>query len=271
MIKNLVLMVFAVTVFHFTVFPQDGLSLILLKGEATMKTKNNNPLALVKALKVALPQNTVVSLSAGASALVFNTEKRIEIGGAEPVSLTTDAITTQLQNVKTNSATVKFFKFLNKMYTDKISRDESAGSTVGAAPRGVKELEFTYSPDDSSIIISDTVRLSWRSDRYYRLIQNLLVVNTSRRDTIFNVDPALSAIFLSNLKEGEYHWSSMIKKNDGIILEMNNIFYVPSESERNTLKNDLKQFRELISSYTIDTRTWLMDEYIKQNKIYFSR
>jgi hypothetical protein len=271
MIKNLVLIVLAFTVFHLTLFPQDGLSLILVKGEGSLATQtNSNPVALVKALKVSFPQKSVVSLSAGARALVFNTEKRMEIGGDKAVSLTTDAITMQLKNVKTSSATVKFFEFLNKMNTDKRTRDESAGSTGGAASRGVKEMEFTYSPDDSSVIISDTVRLSWSSDGYYRLIKNLLVINTSRGDTVFNVDPALSTIFLCNLKEGEYHWSTRIKtKDEGITLEMNNIFYVPSESERKGLKEDMKQFRKLISSFTVDTRTWLMDEYMKQNKLYY--
>lgn len=272
MIKKLVLMVLVITVIHCAVFSQDGCFIILVKGEASLTTKNNNdPVALVKGLKVSLPQKSAVSLSAGARALVFNTDKRIEIGGVEAVSLTTDAITTQLKNAKTSSATAKFLEYLNKMYNDKRSRDESAGSTAGAASRGVKELEFTYSPDDSSTIISDTVRLSWSPDGYYRLIENLLVVNTSRGDTVFNVDPALSTIFLCKLKEGTYHWSTRIETKDKIILEMNNIFYVPSESERNGLKEDLKQFRELISSFTVDTRTWLMDEYMKQNKIYYYR
>ena len=269
MIKNSVLMVLVITVLHITVFSQDGLFLILVKGEASLTTKNNsNPVVLVKGLKVSLPQKSVVSLSAGAHALVFNTDKSIEIGGDKAVSHTTDAITAQLKNVKTSSATAKFLEYLNKMYNDKRSKDESAGSTPGAASRGGKEPEFTYSPDDSSTIISDTVKLSWTNE-YYKLIQNLLVVNISRGDTIFNAFPALSPIFLSKLKEGTYHWSTRIETKDKIILEMNNIFYVPSESEKNGLKEDMKLFRELLSSFTVDTRTSLMGEYMKQNKIYY--
>ena len=263
-------MILAITVIHFTAFPQNGVSLILLKGEANLTTNtNNHKVVLVKALKVALPRKSVVSLSAGARALVFNSEKRVEIGGVDAVSLAYDAVTTQLKNVKTSSATIRFLDYLNKMYSDKRSRDESAGSTLGAASRGVNEWEFTYSPDDSTIMISDTVKLSWDSYHRYTLINKLLVINTRNGDTLYNAAPVVNTLILDNLKEGEYHWSTRIKGQDGIILKMDNLFYVPSVSKCKSIKEDLKIFTESTSSFSVETRALLLDDYMKQNKIYY--
>ena len=269
MIKSILVTVIVVMTLHTGVSAQDRLYVILLKGEAKIAaTPDNHPLAIANESKVSIPQKAVVSLSAGAHAIVYNAEKRIEIGGAKAISLTTDSMRTLLRNEKSSSVTTRFLEYLGKIYSDRKTRDESAGKSLGGLAMAIPNRSFTYSPKDKTSILSDTVTLTWDLHGYYSLVKNLLVVNTSRGDTVYNARPAVSAVTLYNLKEGKYHWSSRVKPEHGKIQKVDIVFHVPSESKRNELKKELKQFKEMISSFPDETRNKFLDEYLKESKIF---
>ena len=246
-----------------------ALYLILQKGKAVVVVGQPKQIAEFKPGKrETLPLNATLTLAPGSSAIVYNQNGTTEIGGVREENYQTTTLFNELNQKPKTDEFIRFYEFLNHTYAEMRKSETLQGSVTAAADRGLDTHEFFYSPDDSSFIISDSLELSWNPVGYFRLITNLVVVNTDTGDTVYNAQPVASCVSLYKLREGEYHWLGKIKMQNGKALKMDNIFYVPSGTKKNSMRNDLSQFKETISSFTYTTRTNLLHEYLFQNRIY---
>jgi hypothetical protein len=244
--------------------------IILHKGSAKSVADKTKTVTDIQAgRREILSFDASLTLSPNSSAIVYNKKGSTEIGSTRSEKYQTNVLFAALNKKDETSASSRFFNFLNHTYMEMKKTRELKGSVMGTTSRGENWYELFF-PNDSSFIICDTIRLSLNPAGHYELIKNLLVINTSRGDTIYNSNPGAFPVTLVNLKEGEHHWSTIIKTKEGKTLMMDNVFYVPSDSKRNSLLEDLMQFREMISSFNAETQAWLLDDYLKHNKIYLN-
>jgi len=250
---------------------QDYNVFVLLQRGTARLTNNMTKVSLELSpgkKEVVLPYSKLF-LDRNAIAIIYNINGFEEIGGKNEESYHAREISKILKKKTPTTATVRFFNYLNYTYSEMHKSENRKGSVVGAATRGGNNSEFSYSPDDSLLIINDSVRLTWTSDKYFRLIDNLIVVNLSNRDTIYNSYPADSTILLNDLRAGEYHWSARFRSKEGKSLSMANIFFVPADSIKISLRNEIEEFSELISPFSPETRETLLNDLLLQKKIFY--
>ena len=189
MTKALISVSFMLFVFLLKTTAQEKIFIILIKGEAQITVRGNDkPETVTRALKNILPDQSLLSMSKDARAIVFNSKAKLEIGGEKPMIYSTKDLALKLNKMKISSSTTKFIEYLDKMYSNMKSINESAGLSVGAASRGDGKLPFTYIPDDEAIILSDSVRLSW--DNADSIVEGkLYVIYNAENDTVYSLVP----------------------------------------------------------------------------------
>ncbi|MCX6247625.1 MAG: hypothetical protein NTW10_07815 [Bacteroidetes bacterium] len=246
----------------------NDLFLILQKGKATLLSDQNRILREFKPGKrETLSLNATLMLYPNSSAIVYNRNGSAEVGSVKEEKYTMNELSKTLNQKSSTTAFMRFYEFLNHTYAEMKQTETLKGSVTAAASRGGNFINFYYLPPDSSLIISDTAELSWGSKSFYKLMTKIVVVKSTGGDTVYNAEPVGSSITLGNLKEGEYYWTGMFKLGDGVTGKMNNVFIVPEKSMKSMLSHDLSQFREVISSFSDETKAILLKEYLDQKRI----
>ncbi len=160
--------------------------------------------------------------------------------------------------------------YADLLFNEKYQSQKSQG---GSATRSVGKAGDFYYPNDSFKIISNELELLIGNSST-KVTSNVLIVNTTTNDTIYNGQAKDNKIILSDLKEGIYNWSYTIsyKKTNSSVNETEdsflNIFIVPSKKDKNTINNDLKKFRKEIKDLSQEMKDILESDYLNINKIY---
>jgi hypothetical protein len=251
---------------------ENGLYFILQKGTAkSIDDKNQSKVEFLPGKRELLSLYSTVYLNPNSCAIIYNINGSKEIGGKNEEKYNVKELALSLnEKVRTNAA-VRFFEFMNYTYAEMQKTQSSKGSVIGAATRGEDKSVFFFEPDDSLLVISDTLRLRWGSSEYFSLLNNLIVVNISTRDTIYNDHPTDSDILLKNLKTGEYNWTGRFKAKDGRNISMINIFFVPPDSVKKDLQHDISEFSTIISLFSPETRENLYYDFLNLKRIYLPR
>jgi hypothetical protein len=246
-----------------------GLYFILQKGTAkSIDDKTRSILEFLPGKREILSLYSTVYLQPNSYAIIYNLNGSREIGGKNEEKYNVKELASALNEKTRTNAAVRFFEFMNYTYSEMQKTQSSKGSVIGAATRGEDKSVFFFAPDDSLLVISDTATLRWSSSEYFRLLNNLVVVNITSRDTIYNDYPTDSNILLKNLKSGEYNWTGRFKANDGRNISMINIFFVPPDSIKKNLQLDLDEFSAIISMFSNESKVTLFNYYLKHKKIY---
>jgi hypothetical protein len=249
-----------------------GLYFILQKGTAkSIDDKTRSILEFLPGKREILSLYSTVYLQPNSYAIIYNINGSREIGGKNEEKYNVKELASALNEKTGTNAAVRFFEFMNYTYAEMQKTQSSKGSVIGAATRGEDKSVFFFLPGDSLLIISDTLRLRWSSSEYFRLLNKLVVVNITSRDTIYNDYPNDSNILLRNLKPGEYNWTGRFKAIDGRNISMINIFFVPSDSIKKNLQSDLAEFSTTISFFSPEMRESLYYDFLNKKRIYFPR
>jgi len=178
-----------------------GLYFILQKGTAkSIDDKTRSILEFLPGKREILSLYSTVYLQPNSYAIIYNINGSREIGGKNEEKYNVKELASALNEKTRTNAAVRFFEFMNYTYSEMQKTQSSKGSVIGAATRGEDKSVFFYTPDDSLLVITDTLRLRWGSSEYFNLLYNLVVVNISTSDTIYNDHPTDSDILLKNLK-----------------------------------------------------------------------
>jgi hypothetical protein len=167
----------------------------------------------------------------------------------------------------TSSATGAYADLL---FNEKYQSQRTQG---GSATRSAGKAGDFYFPMDSLNVISEELELQIGNNTT-KLTSNVLVINSTTNDTIYNGQTVDNKIVLKGLKEGAYHWSYSIKykKTNSSVNETEdsflNLFYVPSKKEKTAMLNDLKKFRKEIKDLNAEMKTQLETEYMNFHRLY---
>jgi hypothetical protein len=249
---------------------QDNLSLVLLKGSATVKYGGSEHFDnIVQATRFILPQNSSVRISANSKALIYNENAKIEIGSQNEEEYNTLTLIESLKKANHGSVTGNFYRYLNHMYSTFKDNEESKGTVVGAVIRGVNDSIFLYSPPDSVKILSDTLELSWAGTST-KLNNKLVVINEISHDTIFNTIPKGNHVLLKSLSPGIYSWRyELIDSHKSELYEFRNIFIIPTISQKRILIEEVNNFEKEVSDFTPEVQHKLINDYFNYKEYYF--
>ncbi len=247
---------------------QDKLSFILIQGEASYTVQQSKtPVPLVRAVITTIPARATLKMNFGARGIAFDGKKALEIGGEKAMSLTTEGLASKIDKARESSTTSRFLEYMQKLYADKKDREVSAGTVGGAASRGSLLPDLNYSPEDETIIVSDSVRLHWRSGKL-PFTGHLLVFRQESKDTLFNAPPpADSTLLLPLVKPGRYEWTYQLRQQSTIV-QFNNTFLFPEPPKRMEILAQIIEFKLLMIDLSKEMSASLMRDYLKHHHYY---
>jgi hypothetical protein len=249
---------------------QDVVFIVLIKGNASVKYSGSDQLVnLLEATRLLLPINTSVIIPAKSSAIVYNEKSKIELGSLVEEKYKTIYLIKSLKKEKTGSMTTNFYRYMNRMYAQMKEKEESKGTVVGAVSRGFNDSPPGFSPADSVIILSDTLELNWGSGST-RLRGNLVVINETTDDTVFNNVLEESHLLLRSLSSGQYSWNyDLVENGKSLVYKYHNIFIIPSTDQKRKLMSEYKNFMKEIIDLSPKVIHKLRNDFINRNQYYF--
>jgi hypothetical protein len=216
-------------------------TIVVLKGSGFIEYSKLK-VVLNKSYKYNINELGFITLLPNSSAIVFNEKLNLELNGIEIQRFSTKEIYSKLKNVKSNSQTVNFINYLNKIYEEIENNKNSFGATLGGASRSILNEEYKFYPPDETILLSNKFVLKF-GNKETKLKSNIIVFNESNYDTVFNEFPKTNNVLLNDLKPGNYSWSYEIQSN-GQNLNFKNTFIVPNKSEKNKIINEVLNFKK---------------------------
>jgi hypothetical protein len=259
--------------FRVVLFAQnDKISVVLLKGKSfVLNTNNRNE--LIKSNLIILNKNDTIELLANSNLIAYDNKVQIEIGGLNDQKLTYSQVNNLLKKVKPKKLSSNFINYLGKIYQDEKKKEYSYGATTGAASRGIENKIPSFSPEDNSIILNDTIVLIF-CDPNSSLVSKLTVTNQNTNEEIYNDMPNTKNISIFDMKPGNYNWVYKIQTNEKKMYEFQNIFIVPDTKEKNKRLNEISNFKKYLNEckkcFSEDAREILIDDFYKKNKFYTS-
>jgi hypothetical protein len=256
-------------IFAFQAKAQDIAFIVLLKGTASVKFTGSDQLVnLLEATRLPLPRITYILLPANSSALVYNEKSKLEIGSPVEETYKTISLIESLNKKKTNSITSNFYRYMNRMYVQMKEREESQGTVVGAVSRSLKDSPPGFSPTDSVIVLSDTLEFKWGKRTSLR--SNLILVNETSRDTVYNSYPKGDSLLLGSLSSGFYSWSyDLVDIEKSLLYKYRNVFIIPSASQKQKLLTGYENFINSVRDLGRELQLRLINDFLTINKYYF--
>ncbi len=259
-----------------TVIGQEKISIVVLKGMAILQKNTNENIKIGRSKKIMIPDYSSIILSPNSSAIVFNSKVKLEVGSSIEQKLSYTQINVSLKKIKPSSLTTNFINYLDKMYADVEEKNSSYGSAIGAASRGIEDDNPTYSPDDETIILSDTLVLLFGSE-VTKLTSNIVVTNTTTNEVVYDVEPEINEVKLNGLKPGNYSWEYKINSN-GKNISFKNTFIIPTSTEKisklkviedfNANLNDCSKSQTCLSD---GAKELLLNDFLEKNKYYINK
>ena len=201
---NNIILTLIVIIFVQSVKAQKTMNLILIRGKASLKYLNSKDSVSLESYKIAtIDANSVLYLSPHSEVIAYSSKKMIALGEKGKIRFTINNINTNLYGSSNSSISSNFISYLGKLYDKYKEHINSKGRTYGGVSRGIGDTIFL--PFSSSIILEDSVILRW-DESSAKLQSNLLVINVTTNDTIYNSKPLENNILLKGLSPGTYNW-----------------------------------------------------------------
>jgi hypothetical protein len=260
---------FLLFIFVFQAKAQDVAFIVLVRGNASVKFSGSDQFVnLLEATRLPLPRITYILLPANSSAIVYNEKSKFEIGSPVEETYKTVSLMESLNNRKTGSMTSNFYRYMNSMYVQMKEREESQGTVVGAVSRSFSESPPEFSPSDSVIVLSDTLEFKWGTGTTLR--SNLIIINETASDTVYNSFPEGDSLRLGSFASGLYSWSyDLVDIEKSLFYKYRNIFIIPSAAQKQKLMTEYKNFILAVSDLGQEVKLRLRNDFITQNKYYF--
>lgn len=269
--KNNIGLLVVCIIFTYTLSAQETLTLAVLKGSALVEKSKTDITNVRRSEKIILPTNANVKFSANSSILIYNKKSKLELVNATEKNYTHAQILAAFKKVKPVSLTVSFLNYLDKMYVNAENSENSFGASSAAASRGFKEDEPFYFPEDETIILEDSFELI-TGNNDVEIVSNILVVNDTTKEVVYNDTINKNKLVLNNLKSGHYTWTYKIKFK-GSIVTLGNTFIIPTAElkaikikEIFEFKNSLNNCKNCLSD---EAKRVLLDDFLSVNKLYY--
>ncbi len=260
----------------FNVVSQEKISIVVLKGYAILQNSTTESIKINRGKKMTFPANSIFVINKNSSAILYNSTAKIELGTATEKRYSYSEINKLLKKNKATTLTKNFIAYLDKMYADLEAQNNSYGATVGAASRGIEDDNLAYSPQDDSVILSDTLELTFGS-LGTKLLSNIIVKNNSTDEIVYNEKPEKYLIKLNSLKPGNYTWSYKIDSN-GKNVSFINTFIIPTSIEKEAKLKEVVNFRNSLNDcdksqtcFSDSTKELLLNDFLEKNKYYITK
>lgn len=258
----------------YNVVSQEKISIVVLKGYAILQKSTTESIKINRGKKMTFPENSLVVMNKNSSAILYNSTAKIELGTATEKKFSYIEINKLLKKNKPTTLTKNFIAYLDKMYTDLESQNNSYGVSIGGASRGgVEDENSVYSPIDETIILSDSLVLSFGS-KETKLTTNIVVTNTTNNEVVYNDKPIINSVKLSSLKSGKYTWNYKIESDEKSIT-FSNTFIIPSSIEKEVKLKEIANFKTNLNDCSTseiclsdETKELLLNDFLEQNKYY---
>jgi hypothetical protein len=269
--KNIFLTVVSLFFIFFKLFSQsEKFTIIIVRGSGLIEYANKKVI-LKKSFKYNIQELGNITLEPNSSAIVYNEKANLELGGNNLQKISTKETNSKLKSVKSNSQTDNFIKYLNKIYDDIENNKNSYGASLGGASRGIENKIPSFSPEDNSIILTDTVVLIF-CDSNSSLVSKLTVTNQNTNEEVYNDMPYSKNISLFNLKPGNYSWTYRLQSSDMKLYEFENIFIIPDSAEKFKGVKKITEFNDYLNTckdcFSEEIREILFKDYLKKNNFY---
>jgi hypothetical protein len=255
---------------------QENISIVVLKGMAFTQNSKTESIKINRAKKMTIPTNSVVIFSKGTSAIIFNSNSKIEVESSNEKKLSYNEINTLLKKNKPSTLTKNFIAYLDKMYVDFEENNNSYGSSVGGVSRGIEDDALAYLPIDDTIILSDSLVLSFGSDET-KLTSNIVVTNTTTNEVVYNEKPEINEVKFKGLKPGNYSWDYKIDSN-GKSISFKNTFIIPSITAKDLKLKAIEDFKANLNDcsksetcLSDSTKELLLNDFLEKNKYYITK
>ena len=261
----------------YNVISQEKISIVVLKGYAILQKSTTESIKINRGQKMTFPENSLVVMNKNSSAILYNSTAKIELGTATEKRFSYIEINKLLKKNKSTTLSKNFIAYLDKMYTDLEAQNNSYGVSIGAVSRGgVEDENSAYSPIDETIILSDSLVLSFGS-KETKLTTNVVVTNISTNEVVYNDKPTNNWIKLNNLKPGNYTWNYKIESDEKSIT-FSYTFIIPSSKEKETKLKEIANFKTNLNNcassetcLTDDAKEVLMSDFLEKNKYYLKK
>jgi hypothetical protein len=261
----------------YNVISQEKISIVVLKGYAILQKSTTESIKINRGKKLTFPENSLIVMNKNSSAILYNSTAKIEIGTATEKKFSYIEINKLLKKNKSTTLTKNFIAYLDKMYTDLEAQNNSYGVSIGAVSRGgVEDENSVYSPIDETIILSDSLVLSFGS-KETKLTSNIVVTNTTNNEVVYNDKPINNWIKLNNLKTGNYTWNYKIESDEKSIT-FSNTFIIPSSIEKEVKLKEIANFKTNLNDCSTsetclsdETKELLLNDFLEQNKYYLKK
>ena len=261
----------------YNVVSQEKISIVVLKGYAILQKSTTETIKINRGKKLTFPENSLIVMNKNSSAILYNSTAKIEIGTATEKKFSYIEINKLLKKNKSTTLTKNFIAYLDKMYTDLEAQNNSYGVSIGAVSRGgVADENSVYSPIDETIILSDSLVLSFGS-KETKLTTNIVVTNTTNNEVVYNDKPTNNWIKLNYLKSGKYTWNYKIESDEKSIT-FSYTFIIPSSNEKEAKLKEIANFKtnlnDCATSETClsdETKELLLNDFLEKNKYYLKK
>jgi hypothetical protein len=258
-----------------TVIGQEKFSIVVLKGMAILQKNTNENIKIGRSKKIMIPEHSSIILSPNSSAIVFNSKVKLEVGSSTEQKLSYSQINVSLKKISPSSLTSNFINYLDKMYADVEEKNSSYGAAIGGPSRGIEDENLSYFPADETIILSDSLKLSFGSEAT-KLTSNIVITNTTTNEVVYNEKPEINEVKLNWLKPGNYSWKYKIYSN-GENISFKNTFIIPTNLEKRAILKDIQDFKANINDcskaqtcLSDSTRELLLYDFLEKNKFYLN-
>ena len=262
----------------YNVISQEKISIVVLKGYAILQKSTTESIKINRGKKMTFPANSIFVVNKNSSAILYNSTAKIELGTATEKRYSYIEINKLLKKNKATTLTKNFIAYLDKMYADLEAQNNSYGASVGAASRGIEDDNLTYSPQDDTIILSDTLELTFGS-KETKLTSNIVVTNTTTNETVYNQKPELNKVELNGLKPGNYTWSYKFEYNGTkYSTQPPNTFIIPTSNEKEIKLKEIANFKKSLNDcsksetcFSDSTKELLLSDFLGKNKYYINK
>ena len=260
----------------FNVVSQEKISIVVLKGYAILQNSTTESIKINRGKKMTFPANSIFVINKNSSAILYNSTAKIELGTAAEKRYSYTEINKLLKKNKATTLTKNFIAYLDKMYADLEAQNNSYGASVGAASRSIEDDNLAYSPQYDTIILSDTLELTFGSNET-KLTSNIVVKNTTTNEIVYNQKPELNKVELNSLQPGNYTWSYKIDFN-GKNVSFINTFIIPTSIEKEAKLKEIANFKKNLNDcnksqtcFSDSTKEILLSDFLVKNKYYINK
>jgi hypothetical protein len=140
---------------------------------------------------------------------------------------------------------------------------------------GVEDENLSYFPADETIILSNSIKLSFGSEAT-KLTSNIVITNTTTNEVIYNEKPEINEVKLNGLKPGNYSWEYKIDSN-GKNITFKNTFIIPISIEKTAKLKVIEDFKANLNDcnksqtcLSDGAKLLLLNDFLEKNKYYLN-